>query len=209
MVKKTKVVESEGFNITVKGRHLEVTDAMKDYAIEKVQKTERFTDRVIEATVTMDVVKLENIVHMVLRVGHTKIAVHASNEDMYAAIDKAADRLQAKLRKYKDKLQDHHHEPLHTVDMNVNVLHRPVDELEELNDDIEAENARKLEEKYRPHEVVWTQKRPLKTLTVDEAIMKMELSGDSFRLFRSEEDQKLKVIYRTSDGNYGIIEPEA
>ena len=44
--------------------------------------------------------------------------------------------------------------------------------------------------------------------TQEEAIMKMELSEDNFLIFRSEEDTKLKVIYRRSDGNFGVIELE-
>jgi putative sigma-54 modulation protein len=48
----------------------------------------------------------------------------------------------------------------------------------------------------------------MKTLTQNEAIIKMELSGDQFLIFRSEEDRKLKVIYRRSDDHYGIIAVE-
>jgi putative sigma-54 modulation protein len=209
MGKKIKVVEQEGYRVTVKGRHVEVTEAMKDYAIEKVQKVDRFTDKVIEATVTMDIVKVQHTVSMVLKAGHTKIAVSAHSDNMYASVDKAADRLQAKLRKYKDRLQEHQTKSLAAVDMNVNVLHRPYDELGELNDEIDEQNRRALEKKYGPHEIVRTEKRPLKTLTVSEATMKMELSGDQFLLFRAEEDRKLRVIYRTSDQNYGLLEPEA
>ncbi|MCB1067823.1 MAG: sigma 54 modulation/S30EA ribosomal C-terminal domain-containing protein, partial [Simkania sp.] len=50
--------------------------------------------------------------------------------------------------------------------------------------------------------------RPLKHLTLDEAVMKMELSDDHFMVYRSEEEQNLKVIYRRRDGSYGIIAPE-
>ena len=45
-------------------------------------------------------------------------------------------------------------------------------------------------------------------LTSDEALIKMELSSEPFMIFRSQEDQKLKVIYRMADDNYGIAEPE-
>jgi putative sigma-54 modulation protein len=45
-------------------------------------------------------------------------------------------------------------------------------------------------------------------LTADEAVMKMDLSGDKFMVYKSEEDQKLKVIYRRRDGDYGLISPE-
>ena len=47
---------------------------------------------------------------------------------------------------------------------------------------------------------------PLKTLTQEEAIMKMEITDDPFLIFRSEEDQKIKVIYRREDRNYGLVQ---
>lgn len=56
--------------------------------------------------------------------------------------------------------------------------------------------------------MVSTESRPLKDLTTEEAVMKMELSGDHFMLYRDEADRKLKVIYRHSDEDYGIIQAE-
>ncbi len=97
--------------------------------------------------------------------------------------------------------------------MNVNVLRRSIDNVEnveldgESNDQVDGEFNSFATGQTTPHEIVEQEKRPLKTLTFDEALMKMELSGDAFLLFKSEEDQKLKVIYRRSDGHYGVIDP--
>jgi putative sigma-54 modulation protein len=93
--------------------------------------------------------------------------------------------------------------------MKVNVYRPPAEEaVAVVNDEIEDQNHQELIEQYRPHEVVLEETRPLKMLTTDEAIMKMDLSGDSFLIYRGEEDRMIKVIYRREDGNYGIIEPE-
>ena len=56
--------------------------------------------------------------------------------------------------------------------------------------------------------VIGMETRVLKILTTEEAMMKMDLSGDKFLVYRGEEDRKLKVIYRRDDGNYGIIQTE-
>ena len=93
------------------------------------------------------------------------------------------------------------------VDVNVNVIRPSQDELSEINDEIEAANQDAVMKDYN-HEIVTRETRPLKTLTTEEAVMKIELSGDQFLIFRSEEDNKLKVIYRRNDKNLGIIEPE-
>ena len=128
---------------------------------------------------------------------------------MYASIDKAIDKVQAQIRKYKKRLQDHHAKGLSIVDMQVNVYKSPKkDTLDEVNEQIEEETLRQIEGEFKPHDIAKVETRSMKTLTYSEAIMKMELSGELFLLFRNEEDLKLRVIYRRNDGDYGVIEPE-
>ncbi len=211
MSRKAKAAEfeNEEYCIHVTGRHVLVTDAMKDYAIEKISKIEKITDRIIEVQVTMDIQKLEHRVDIDMKVYHLKIRSSATSDDMYVSIDKAVDKLETQLLKYKDKLQDYREKANANVDVNVSVLRPSRDEdLLEINEDIEEENLRSVEQKYLPHRIVALETKKLHTLTYSEAIVKMELSGDTFLLFRCEEDRQLKVIYRRSDGNYGIIEPE-
>ena len=205
---KSNATDLEPLNITITGRHVAVTDAMKDYATDKVSKMERFTNRIIDINVIMDITKIEHKVVTIMKFNHFKIKTQATSNDMYASIDIAVNKLEAILRKYKSRLQDHQAKGLSVVDMNVNVFQRPVDELEDLNAEIEEENNRELEKNYRAHNIVKSETRPLKILTNEEAIMKMELSGDLFLIFKNEEDRKFKVIYRRYDGNFGIIEPE-
>ncbi|MBA3957639.1 MAG: ribosome-associated translation inhibitor RaiA [Parachlamydiaceae bacterium] len=213
MSRRSKAAEfvDEGYNMTVTGRNVSVTDAMKDYAQEKISKIERFTNRIIDVIVTMDVQKLEHRVDILLKLDHIKIKSQACCTDMYASIDKAVHKIETQLLKYRDKIRDHHAKGLPSVDMNVNVFRSPEEQaLLDLNGDIEDETHQRLLNKYQPHKIVGTKTMPLKILTSDEAIMKMELSGDPFLIYRNEEDMKLKVIYRRQkDGNFGIIEPEA
>lgn len=211
MSRRSKAAEflEDVYNISVTGRHVVVTDAMKDYVIEKISKIERFSDRIIDAVVTMDVQKLEQRVDIVLKVNHLKIKSHAVSDDMYTSIDKAVHKLETQLLRYKDKLQDHQTKGVAAIDMKVNVLRSAsVDELVELNDEIESETRNRLMDKYIPHKIVSKTTRPLKTLTDGEAIMKMDLSGDPFLIYRCEENRSLKVIYRRKDGDFGVIEPE-
>src|SRR5207249_1612305 len=137
----------------------------------------------------------DHIVDVLMKVGHTQIKVHSIEAEMYACVDKSLDKLMAKIRRYKSRLLDHHAKPNNTVDMNVNVF-APTDETEIANQEIESENIRRAEMALTPHKIVTKETRPLKQLTHAEAEMKMELSGDRFMIFRSDEDRKLKVIYK-------------
>ncbi len=209
---KAKAAEfiGEGYQIQVTGRDVLVTEAMKSYAIEKVSKIERFSSRIIDVQITMDVQKLEHRVDIVLKVDHVKIKAQAASNDMYASIDKAVEKIERQLHRYKTRIQEHTAKALNVVDLKVNVLKRPEEEeLIDINMEIEEENRKDLVKHFAPHQVVSQETKELKTLTQDEAVMKMELSGDAFLIYRGEESRKLRVIYRRNDGNYGVIEVES
>jgi len=201
MNRKEKVLEfaNQNWDIQITGRHVEVSGPMKDYAIEKISKIERFIDRIIDVNMIMDIQKLDHRVDIILKFGGMKVTSSASCTDMYASIDKAVHKLEAQLRRYKSKIQDHHAKSHKFIDMNVNVLKLADDEFEEEEED---------REEFRPHSIISQETIPLKTLTYDEALMKMELSKDPFLVFLNEKDRKINIIYRRKDANYGVIEPE-
>lgn len=214
MSRKAKALEfvDQGYNIQITGRHVEITNAMKDYALEKVSKIEKFTHRIIDINVIMDIQRTDHRAEIIVKFDHSKIRSHASSSDMYASIDLAVAKLEKQIRKYKDKLRDHHAKGHADIEMNVNVLRRPQaedeeDVLEEMEINLENAEPESTLAFAGPHAIIKQETLPLKTLTYDEAIMKMELSGDPFLIFKCEEDQRLKVIYRRNDKNYGIIEP--
>lgn len=206
----TAVVQG-GFNITITGRSMDLSDALKNYAIEKISKFERFSNRIVDVMVTLDVQKVMKRADIVMKVDHTVIKSRAETTDMYVSIDEAVDKLGIQLRKYRSRVTDHHIKPKAkaAIDMNVNIFQSPAEEqLLDINNAIEDRNQDTLIERYRPHTIKSQKKLPLHLLSRDEAIIKMELSGDNFMLYRAEEDNKLKVIYLRDDGNFGIIEPE-
>ncbi len=211
MVDKAKFTEQEealGLRINILGRNVFVTDSMKDHALEKLSKIERFHNHIMDIHVTMDVQKMEQSVIILLHLDHFRVKVSASSTDMYASIDKAIEKLQAKIRRWKSRIQDHHQKARKVVDMQISVLKRPFTDVDYINEAIEIENAAQEMEEYQAPTIIGTDSRPMKVLTTEEAIMKMELSDDGFMLFRCEEDHKLKVIYRRKDGHYGLILPE-
>lgn len=210
MVDRSKFAEEDasGYRIDVIGRNVQVTEPMKNYAWDKLSKVERFHNHIMHVHVTLDIQKLEHICSLLLKIDHVQVKSQASSTDMYVSIDKAVDKLQNLLRRYKSRIQDHHKRALSVVDMRVNVLKKPFDEVAEINAEIELENQREKDAVFQAPQLMGTETKPLKTLTIDEALMKMDLSGDHFLIYRSEEDQKLKVLYRRTDGNYGLIQPD-
>jgi putative sigma-54 modulation protein len=206
MESKRKQFENVGYNVSIIGKNIRVTPALRNYIMEKIQKVDRLTDHIIDLSVTLEVQKLTYSVSITMKFYHFLIKIKAETEEMYSAIDRASDKLFKLIRKYKTKLLDHHNKEHETIDLNVKVYEEDVSALDDINDEIMKENLKKEEEKYRFHSIKAHEKIPLKILTQDEAIMKLELSGDHFLVFKGQEDQKLKVIYRREDQNFGIID---
>ena len=194
------------YNISIFGKHYAVTEALKNYILEKMNRVDRIADHIIDVTVTLEHQKMQHICSVMMNFIHFHIRVHATTDDMYSAIDKCADRLVQLVRKYKTKLQSKRFKDLTTVDIHVNVIKPLSDDLKAINDDIEAANAEVVENRLQLHQIVAKETMKLKTLTHNEAIMKMEITDEPFMIFRAEEDQKLKVIYRRKDEHYGLVQ---
>lgn len=95
-------------NLAVTGHHVEVTDALKDYVSEKMDKLERHFDNITDIHVILSVEKLRQQAEATIDLTGTKIHAESESEDMYAAIDALIDKLDRQVIKHKEKLRDHH-----------------------------------------------------------------------------------------------------
>ena len=99
-------------NLNINGHHLEVTPAIRNYVIEKLDRVKRHFDHVIDASVTISVVKLVQKADVTLHVRGKDIHAESSHENLYAAIDALADKLDRQVLRHKDKLTNHNHTPM-------------------------------------------------------------------------------------------------
>ncbi|MBK2125168.1 ribosome hibernation-promoting factor, HPF/YfiA family [Fangia hongkongensis] len=98
--------------IQITGRHLEVTPALKEYVAEKMNKLNNHFDHIIATRVILSVEKDNQCAEAVVNVPGTEFVAKAENFDMYCAIDMLEDKLDAQVRKHKQKLKDHRAERL-------------------------------------------------------------------------------------------------
>ena len=202
---KSKKFEGEGYSLSIISKNIAVTDAIEKYILEKISKIERFAHHIIDIVVTLDIQKVTNTVSIVMKFLHFKIKVQAQTEDMYSAIDKATERILKLIQKYKTKLQSHRVSESPLSPMRVSIL-EPINDIDEINDQIAEENLKEEENLYRIHEVVATETMPLRTFTQNEAAMKLDLSGEDFLIYKSEEDQKIRVMFRRKDDKLGVVQ---
>lgn len=95
-------------NLSVTGHHVDVTEPLKAYVTEKMDKLERHFDQVTDIHVILSVEKLRQQAEATLDLTGTTIHAEAENGDMYAAIDALVDKLDRQVIKHKEKLRDHH-----------------------------------------------------------------------------------------------------
>ena len=166
----------------IRGEKVQVTDSIKDYIQEKLSKMDKYLDNPenVEAKILIKVKGVEQRVEVTIQTKGYFLRAEESHSDLYAAIDLIIDKLERQFRKYKTKLLDKSRQ-------------------ENIQDSFDIEEA--VEE-----EIVKRKKIYLKPMDEEEAIVQMELLGDTFFVFKNIETDTICVIYKRHDGNYGLIE---
>ena len=178
--------------LQVKGRNLDVTDSIRSYAEQKLEKLDKQLNDATEIELELAVEKNPSIAAnqiaeaTVWTKGPTLRAREAS-EDMRASIDQLTEKLVRQVRHYRDKRSyrgARNHVP---VDEGVPALE---------NDELEQQ-------------IVKTKQFPDKPMNSEEAVLQLELIGHDFFVFRNADTGEVNVVYRRKDGGYGLIEPRA
>lgn len=99
-------------NLSLTGRHLEVTPAIREYVLNKMSRVTRHFDNVIDTQVILSIERLNHTAEITMRLRGKDIHCEAIDENLYAAIDLLADKIDRQVIKYKTKVQDHAHEPV-------------------------------------------------------------------------------------------------
>lgn len=97
--------------LNITGHHVEITPALRAYVTEKLGKLERHFDHVTNVHVVLSVEKLRQKVEATLHITGNELFADAVDEDMYAAIDALADKLDRQIKKHKEKVTNHRSEP--------------------------------------------------------------------------------------------------
>ncbi|KAB7623821.1 ribosome hibernation-promoting factor, HPF/YfiA family [Alkalilimnicola sp. S0819] len=94
--------------INVTGHHVDITEALRSYVKDKLDRLERHFDNVVDVHVILTVEKLDQKAEATMLLSGARIHAEATHEDMYAAIDALIDKLDRQVVKHKEKLTDHH-----------------------------------------------------------------------------------------------------
>ena len=177
-------------NLQVKGRNLEISDQIRQYAEDKLGKLDRLVNDPTRIELELAVEKNPSISDnqvaeaTVWTKGPVLRAREASG-DMKASIDQLVDKLERQVKRYRDKRRPRKHDRPESVPPEPT----PLELLEEGT------------------AIVKVKQFAVKPMAPDEAVLQLELVGHDFFVFRNAETDEVNVVYRRRDGNYGLIEP--
>ncbi|TDA65835.1 MAG: ribosome-associated translation inhibitor RaiA [Clostridia bacterium] len=172
--------------VNLQARNMEITGSLADYVEKKIGKLSRYLDAE-EAQVTLLIEKNRHVAEVTISLGGIILRGEEETNDMYHSIDLVVEKLERQVRKYKTRLGRR------VKAQGMKELEgRPAGEEEDASEE----------------EIVRTKRFAIKPMSVEEAIMQMNLLGHSFFVFANADSEQVNVVYRRKDGRYGLIEPE-
>ena len=178
--------------IAITFRHVESNQEVKLYAREKLQRLEKYVDTPMDMQVILTQEKHRHKVEVLLKAKSLSINGQEETADFFSSIDAVVDTLERQLKKRKQKVQKKHkgsnEDRLWGFRMDV----------------ISAESQ---DEGGEP-QVIVSQNLFAKPMSLEEAVMQMQITDNEFIVFTDSSTDKINVLYRRKDGNYGLIEPD-
>jgi putative sigma-54 modulation protein len=175
----------------IRGKNIELTDALKDYTTKRLSKLEKYIDDVKEAQVALSIEGEGHKVEVTIPLNGVILRGEEASDDMYASIDLVEEKLEKQIDKYKTRL--------YRSNRGAGLKKALAEEIKN-----ELENNEKATERFN---IVRTKKFALKPMDEEEAIMQMNLLGHSFFFFFNADTDEVNLVYKRKDSNYGLIEP--
>jgi putative sigma-54 modulation protein len=185
--------------VNVAFRHMDASPAIQHYASEKLQHvvSKYVQGEDVDSQITFSVEKFWHIANFTININGLTLKCIEKSEDMYSSVDLALEKIDRQVRRYKSRIRKHRPDNRQR-NFTMHVV-APVE--------AEAE----ADEPQREEEPVQTLKREVFTapfMNVDQAIMQLELRSSQFFVFTHEESERINIVYRRDDGNFGLIEAE-
>lgn len=175
--------------VQVRGKNgFEVTNAIETYALNKLEKVERYFKEELDAFVVCKIYKDHHKVEVTIPTKYYTMRAEVASQDMYAAIDLTVDKLESQIRKHKSKIT----RSLQKKEGVADIFTEDFD-LEALERELVTNPVR-------------IKSIDLDEMNADEAITSLEMLGHDFYIFRNDDTKQVNVVYLRNDGKYGIIE---
>jgi putative sigma-54 modulation protein len=172
---------------SVNFKNIDSSDNLSQYVSHKLDRFDKFLDNPAEASVVLSVEKFRHIAEINIVGDRLNIYGKEETVDMYSAIDMVLDKLEKQIKKNKDKTRDRR------TGSKARTKPSATDNLIHVDPEERGQ--------------VIVEHIDYKPMDVEEAIMQMDLTEDHFFVFTNARSERVNVLYRRKDGNYGLIQP--
>lgn len=172
--------------LTVVGKNITLTDALKDIVEKKLSKLDRYFTPEVDMRVTLSVQKNRQTIEVTIPFNGMIIRGEESTDDMYASLENVVEKIEKQIIKNKTKFE----RKLHVGSLRLKDI--PTYDYGDEDD----------------NKIVRTKRFAIKPMDVEEAVLQMDLLGHNFFVYKNAYSNEVNVVYKRKDGNYGLIEPE-
>ncbi|UWG97166.1 ribosome-associated translation inhibitor RaiA [Dehalobacter sp. DCM] len=174
-------------NINVRSKQMKITDSLKEYVEKRVRKLEKYSDDFLDIQVMLSVEKERQKVEVTAPLNGFILRGEEETDNMYSSIDLVVDKLERQMEKYrkrigKNRVKGTKEEPSFVMEED--------------------------EELTIVDGIVKNKKFSAQMMSVEEAVMQMNLIGHNFYVFANSDTEQINVVYRRKHGGYGLLEPE-
>ncbi|HGD2603127.1 TPA: ribosome-associated translation inhibitor RaiA [Streptococcus pneumoniae] len=185
---------------SIRGENLEVTEAIRDYVVSKLEKIEKYfqPEQELDARINLKVYREKTAkVEVTIPLGSITLRAEDVSQDMYGSIDLVTDKIERQIRKNKTKIE----RQIRKNKTKIERKNKNKVATGQLFTDALVEDSNIVQSK-----VVRSKQIDLKPMDLEEAILQMDLLGHDFFIYVDVEDQTTNVIYRREDGEIGLLE---
>lgn len=219
--------------VSVTFRQMDPSDALRDYASRKLEHTVRkYIHAPIDAQATFSIEKFWHIAKFNLQVRGLLIKTEEKSEDMYASVDLALDKLERRLRRYKDKIRNHKPSQNRGQRFEIKVVEAQIpapppgldpEEMEAAaagayDEDVSlpspeeygvvdvAVDAHEAAKGHKHPKVLRSKQVEASVMGLNEAVMQLDLVPQKFFVFTNQSTGMLNIVFERDDGNYGLLD---
>ncbi|HZM14739.1 MAG TPA: ribosome-associated translation inhibitor RaiA [Candidatus Krumholzibacteria bacterium] len=182
--------------VSVTGRHYEVTPALRTYIDARLGRLHRYMDKIHSALVTLSAEKHRYRAEIVLHTRGKEFTGKETAVDMYSALDRVGDKLEKQLARFKDRRTTARRRAGAKA---ARTNGRPV------SGTLRVLRAGTVGRTPQEHEILQAGDFPIESLTVDEAILRLEEVDETFVVFANRSSELIHIVFKRGDGNYGVL----
>jgi putative sigma-54 modulation protein len=186
--------------LDITGRHIAVSDGLREHTKDRLEKINKLFDDETEAHVVLFVEKHRHVAEIQIKNRSGVFSGQESTADLYVSINEAVEKIEKQIRRFKDKRTDRRRREGTTAAEAVAVLHS--------ENEPERTDSEKASLETAAGRIVHSDRYRKKPLSPEDAVMELMNSGQDVLVYRDAETDRLNVVHRLPDGNFGVVDPE-